>query len=85
MRAIPTWLMSGSAQCPARVTHGAKLDDYHQAQAVGVMNYWAYSNGRCEPVTRSLEILRAAAWLDRPPGHSRDHPAPTSVIDHPVC
>ena len=30
---------------------GASLDDYHQAQAVGVMNYWVYfnSNPRIEP------------------------------------
>jgi hypothetical protein len=30
---------------------GAALDDYHQAQAVGVMNYWVYfnSNPRVEP------------------------------------
>ncbi len=30
---------------------GADLDDYHQAQAVGVMNYWVYfnSNPRVEP------------------------------------
>src|SRR3712207_7440702 len=30
---------------------GAALDDYHQAQAVGVMNYWVYFNSspRVEP------------------------------------
>lgn len=28
----------------ARDYGGAKLDNYHHAQAVGVMNYWAYFN-----------------------------------------
>jgi superfamily II DNA or RNA helicase len=28
---------------------GAKLDDYHQAQAVGIMNYWVYFNSKPEP------------------------------------
>ena len=42
---------------------GAKLDDYHQAQAVGVMNYWVYFNSSPVPQARRPGHLRR-----RPPG-----------------
>jgi Helicase C-terminal domain len=34
---------------------GAKLDDYHQASAVGVMNYWVYFNNK--PVVQPADVL----------------------------
>ena len=34
---------------------GAKLDDYHQAGAIGVMNYWVYFNGR--PVVQPADLV----------------------------
>jgi hypothetical protein len=34
---------------------GAKLDGYHQAQAVGVMNYWVYINSR--PVSQPADLV----------------------------
>ena len=34
---------------------GAKLDDYHQARAVGVMNYWVYFNNR--PVVQPADVV----------------------------
>ncbi|HTS99362.1 MAG TPA: hypothetical protein VMI33_22355 [Streptosporangiaceae bacterium] len=34
---------------------GAKLDDYHQAQVVGVMNYWVYFNSR--PVPKPADLV----------------------------
>jgi len=45
---------------------GAALDDYHQAQAVGVMNYWVYfnSNPRVEPA--DLVILDDAHLAEQP-------------------
>jgi Rad3-related DNA helicase len=41
----------------ARDYGGAKLDDYHQAQAVGVMNYWVYFNARPVPQPADLVIF----------------------------
>ena len=41
----------------ARDYGGAKLDDYHQAQAVGVMNYWVYFNSKPVPQPADLVIL----------------------------
>jgi hypothetical protein len=45
---------------------GAALDDYHQAQAVGVMNYWVYfnSNPRVEPA--DLVIFDDAHLAEQP-------------------
>ena len=34
---------------------GAKLDDYHQASAVGVMNYWVYFNNK--PVVQPADVV----------------------------
>ena len=34
---------------------GAKLDDYHQASAVGVMNYWVYFNNK--PVVQPADLV----------------------------
>jgi hypothetical protein len=34
---------------------GAKLDDYHQANAIGVMNYWVYFNSK--PVVQSADLV----------------------------
>ncbi|MGH3874877.1 MAG: DEAD/DEAH box helicase [Pseudonocardiaceae bacterium] len=36
---------------------GARLDDYHQAQAVGVMNYWVYFNSQPIPQPADLVIF----------------------------
>ncbi|MFD4256042.1 hypothetical protein ACFWQL_40505 [Amycolatopsis thermoflava] len=41
----------------ARDYGGARLDDYHQGQAVGVMNYWAYFNSRPVPQPADLVIF----------------------------
>lgn len=39
----------------ARDYGGAKLDDYHQAQVVGIMNYWVYFNSK--PVPRPADVV----------------------------
>jgi superfamily II DNA or RNA helicase len=51
-RQLADQVMEQVALLPGLVAHrfaggdypGAALDDYHQAQAVGVMNYWVYFN-----------------------------------------
>ncbi len=45
---------------------GAKLDDYHQAQAVGVMNYWVYFNSRPVPQPADLVIFDDAHLAEQP-------------------
>jgi hypothetical protein len=45
---------------------GAKLDDYHQAQAVGVMNYWVYFNSKPIPQPADLVIFDDAHLAEQP-------------------
>lgn len=45
---------------------GAKLDDYHQAQAVGVMNYWVYFNSSPVPQPADLVIFDDAHLAEQP-------------------
>ncbi|KMV18296.1 hypothetical protein ACT17_11715 [Mycolicibacterium conceptionense] len=45
---------------------GAKLDDYHQAQAVGVMNYWVYFNSKPVPQPADLVIFDDAHLAEQP-------------------
>jgi hypothetical protein len=45
---------------------GAKLDDYHQAQAVGVMNYWVYFNSKPVPKPADLVIFDDAHLAEQP-------------------
>lgn len=50
----------------ARDYGGARLDDYHQAQAVGVMNYWVYFNSRPVPQPADLVIFDDAHLAEQP-------------------
>ena len=50
----------------ARDYGGAKLDDYHQAQAVGVMNYWVYFNSKPVPQPLNLVIFDDAHLAEQP-------------------
>ena len=50
----------------ARDYGGAKLDDYHQAQAVGVMNYWVYFNSKPVPQPADLVIFDDAHLAEQP-------------------
>lgn len=45
---------------------GAKLDDYHQALAVGVMNYWVYFNSKPVPQPADLVIFDDAHLAEQP-------------------
>lgn len=45
---------------------GAKLDDYHQAQAVGIMNYWVYFNTKPVPQPADLVIFDDAHLAEQP-------------------
>lgn len=45
---------------------GAKLDDYHQAQAVGVMNYWVYFNSKPVPQPADVVIFDDAHLAEQP-------------------
>jgi hypothetical protein len=45
---------------------GAKLDDYHQAQSVGVMNYWVYFNSNPVPQPADLVIFDDAHLAEQP-------------------
>jgi hypothetical protein len=45
---------------------GAKLDDYHQAQAVGVMNYWVYFNRSPVPQPADVVIFDDAHLAEQP-------------------
>lgn len=45
---------------------GAKLDDYHQARAVGVMNYWVYFNSRPVPQPADVIIFDDAHLAEQP-------------------
>lgn len=45
---------------------GAKLDDYHQAHAVGVMNYWVYFNNKPVPQPADVVIFDDAHLAEQP-------------------
>jgi hypothetical protein len=45
---------------------GAKLDDYHQARVVGVMNYWVYFNSRPVPQPADVVIFDDAHLAEQP-------------------
>jgi hypothetical protein len=45
---------------------GAALDDYHQAQAIGLMNYWVYFNSRPRVQPADLLILDDAHLAEQP-------------------
>jgi hypothetical protein len=73
-RQLADQVMDQAGSLPELVAHrfagghypGAALDDYHQAQAVGVMNYWVYfnSNPRVEPA--DLVIFDDAHLAEQP-------------------
>jgi len=50
----------------ARDYGGAKLDNYHQARAVGVMNYWVYFNSKPVPKPADLVIFDDAHLAEQP-------------------
>jgi hypothetical protein len=50
----------------ARDYGGAKLDDYHQTQVVGVMNYWVYFNSWPVPQPADLVIFDDAHLAEQP-------------------
>jgi hypothetical protein len=73
-RVLANQVMEQTRLLPGLVAHrfegrnypGAALDDYHQAQAVGVMNYWVYFNSspRVEPA--DLIIFDDAHLAEQP-------------------
>jgi len=54
------------ARFASRDYGGAKLDDYHQANAVGVMNYWVYFNSKPVPQPADLVIFDDAHLAEQP-------------------
>jgi hypothetical protein len=69
---------------------GARLDDYHQAQAVGVMNYWVYFNGRPVPQPADLVIFDDAHLAEQPLGGLQTlripaKPGPSRVLYRTIC
>ncbi|AXB46059.1 MULTISPECIES: DEAD/DEAH box helicase family protein [Actinomycetes] len=69
---------------------GAKLDDYHQAQAVGVMNYWVYFNSRPVPKPADLVIFDDAHLAEQPLSGLQtlripDKPGPARVLYRTIC
>jgi len=69
---------------------GAKLDDYHQAQAVGVMNYWVYFNSRPVPKPADLVIFDDAHLAEQPLSSLQtlripDKLGPARVLYRTVC
>ncbi|GAA4969527.1 DEAD/DEAH box helicase [Kineococcus glutinatus] len=50
----------------ARNYGGAKLDDYHQAEKPGIMNYWVYFNSSPVPQPADLLILDDAHLAEQP-------------------
>lgn len=50
----------------ARSYGGARLDDYHQAKAVGVMNYWVFFNSKPVPKPADLVIFDDAHLAEQP-------------------
>lgn len=69
---------------------GAKLDDYHQAQAVGVMNYWVYFNSKPVPKPADLVIFDDAHLAEQPLSSLHtlripDKPDPARVLYRTIC
>lgn len=69
---------------------GAKLDDYHQAQAVGVMNYWVYFNSKPVPRPADLVIFDDAHLAEQPLSSLQtlripDKLGPARVLYRTVC
>ena len=50
----------------ARDYGGAKLDDYHQAQVLGIMNYWVYFNSKPVPKPADVVIFDDAHLAEQP-------------------
>ena len=68
---------------------GAALDDYHQAHAVGVMNYWVYFNSspRVEPADLVIfdePISPSNPWPVSSPPDSPDGRRGTSSLRDPL-
>lgn len=57
---------------------GAQLDDYHQAQALGVMNYWVYFNSKPVPQPADLVIYDDAHLAEQPLSGLRTIRIPTT-------
>ncbi|MEW2160464.1 DEAD/DEAH box helicase family protein [Streptomyces sp. NPDC007189] len=69
---------------------GAKLDDYHQAQAVGVMNYWVYFNSSPVPQPADLVIFDDAHLAEQPLSGLQtlripDKPGPCRQLYRTIC
>ncbi len=69
---------------------GAKLDDYHQAQAVGVMNYWVYFNSKPVPKPADLVIFDDAHLAEQPLSSLQtlripDKPGPSRELYRTIC
>ncbi|MFD0252084.1 MULTISPECIES: DEAD/DEAH box helicase family protein [unclassified Streptomyces] len=69
---------------------GAKLDDFHQAQAVGVMNYWVYFNSRPVPQPADLVIFDDAHLAEQPLSGLQtlripDIPGPARQLYQTIC
>jgi hypothetical protein len=74
----------------ARDYGGARLDDYHQAQAVGVMNYWVYFNSRPVPQPADLLIFDDAHLAEQPLSSLQtfripDKPGPAGELYRTIC
>ena len=68
----------------------AKLDDYHQAQAVGVMNYWVYFNSKPVPRPADLVIFDDAHLAEQPLSGLQtlripDKPGPARRLYQLIC
>ncbi|WP_306368719.1 DEAD/DEAH box helicase family protein [Nocardiopsis sp. CC223A] len=69
---------------------GAKLDDYHQAQAVGVMNYWVYFNSSPVPQPADMVIFDDAHLAEQPLSGLQtlripDKQGPASELYQTIC
>ena len=69
---------------------GARLDDYHQAQAVGVMNYWVYFNTKPVPKPADLVIFDDAHLAEQPLSSLQtlripDKPGPPRKLYRTIC
>ncbi|WP_101789189.1 DEAD/DEAH box helicase family protein [Nonomuraea indica] len=69
---------------------GARLDDYHQAQAVGVMNYWVYFNSKPVPKPADLVIFDDAHLAEQPLSGLQtlripDTPGPARKLYRTIC
>ncbi|MDJ1132019.1 DEAD/DEAH box helicase family protein [Streptomyces iconiensis] len=69
---------------------GAKLDDYQQAQSVGVMNYWVYFNSNPVPKPADLVIFDDAHLAEQPLSGLQtlripDKPGPARQLYQVIC